>query len=244
VTSQDETDLDLVKPEILQPEKMTYVLEECVRRNSWLLDQGGERVLLYLKKKAGQKCHCTFRDMKERTHKQPDQDCVTCFGSGFVGGFDGPFPIIIGPLTTEQRIQQTDRGLRLNYQIETWMGPTPVVSQRDMIIRRNGDRCLVGPLTPVEGPGGVKVQQHFVIEILDGTDIRYKFGVVLPDQKTQPGIDKTSKNILNNGPSIAAIDSPKEREELYTSENQISHQNTNVDHIVKGRSIVFENTNY
>ena len=244
VTSNDETDLDLISPECLKPEKMTYILEEAVRRNAWMLDQGGERVLLYIKKRAGINCRCTYRDLKERTHKQPDQDCDICFGSGFVGGFDGPFPIVIAPLTTEQRVQQTERGLKLAYQIETWIGPTPIVSQRDMIIRRNGDRCLVGPLTPVEGPGGVIAQQHFVVEILDTTDIRYKFNIVLPDRKLQPGIDKSSKHVLHKGFNVATIDSPKEREELYTSEDKISHENENVDHIVKGRSIVFENTEY
>lgn len=244
VTSNDETDLDLIKPQTLQSEQMTYMFEEAVRRNSWLLDQGGEQVLLYIKRRAGVKCHCTYRDMKERTHKQPDQDCETCFGSGFVGGYDGPFPILIGPLTTEKRIQQTDRGLSLVYQIETWTGPTPIITQRDMIVRRNGDRCLVGPLTPVEGPGGVKVQQHFSVEVLNGTDIRYKFEVVLPGQKIQPGINKTSKHVLNMNPNIASIESPKEREELRTSENKISSQNVNTDHIVKGRSITFENIEY
>lgn len=244
VTSEDETDLDLISPVTMTPDKMTYMFEEAVRRNAWLLDQGGERVLLYIKKKAGVKCHCTYRDLKERTHKQPDQDCETCFGSGFVGGFDGPFPIIIGPLTTEQRVQQTDRGLKLAYQIETWTGPTPIINQRDMLIRRNGDRCLVGPLTPVEGPGGVKVQQHFVVEVLDGTDVRHKFKVVLPNQRSQPGIDKSSKHILHGGLNVATVDSPKEREELRTSEDFVSHENTNVDHVVKGRSITFENIEY
>ena len=245
VTNEDETDIDLVSPEVLKPEKMTYIYEEAVRRNAWLLDQAGERVLLYIKKRAGVRCHCSYRDLKARTHKHPDQDCDTCFGSSFVGGFDGPYPIIIAPLTTEQRIQQSDRGLKLAYQIETWLGPVPIVSQRDMIIRRNGDRCLVGPITPVEGPGGVRVQQHFIIEILDGTDIRYKFKVLpLPDMYHQPGIDKSSQNVLDGALNVATVDSPKEREELFTSEDRISHENDNVDHIVKGRSLSFESTEY
>jgi hypothetical protein len=246
VTPEDETDIDLVVPENLKPEKMSYIYEEAVRRNSWLLDQAGERTLLYIKKKAGKTCHCVYRDLKERTHRRPDQDCETCFGSGFDGGFDGPFPIRIGPLTTEQRIQQTDRGLKLMYQIETWMGPAPVVSQRDMIVRRNGDRCLVGPITPVEGPGGVMTQQHFVIEILDNTDIRYKFGVLpLPDKYHSIGINKNSTYVLDGKDlNVSKIDSPKEREELFTSEDKVSHENENVDHIVKGRSISFENINF
>jgi hypothetical protein len=245
VTAEDETDLDLISSEYVKPDKMDYIMEEAVRRNSWMLEQGGERVLLYIKKRAGVPCHCVYRDLKERVSKKPDQDCITCFGSGFEGGFDGPYPISIGPLMTEQKIMQTDRGLKLMYQVESWTGPAPLVNQKDMIIRRNGDRCLLGPITPVEGPGGVRVQQHFVIEILDGTDIRYKFNVnPLPDQASQPGIDKRSKSTLRNDLNVAAIESPKESEEFISSEDKVSHENKNVDRVVRGRSIVFENKNY
>jgi hypothetical protein len=245
VTLEDETDLDVIPPEYLKPEKTSYILDEAVRRNAWMLDQAGERVLLYITKRAGVACHCTYKDLKARTHKQPEKDCKTCYGSGFEGGFDGPFPIIIAPLTTEQRIQQTDRGLKLAYQIETWTGPAPVLNQRDLIVRRSGDRCLVGPITAAEGPGGVRVQQHFVIEFIDATDIRYHFNVnPLPNFRVQPGIDKTSQHLLINDKNVASIHSPKEREELITSEDKISHENKNVDRVVKGRDIFFENTEF
>ena len=238
VTNEDETDIDLVPPEYLKPEKSTYIWDESVRRNAWLLDQAGERVMLYLRKRAGKICHCTYRDLKERTHKAPDKDCPQCWGSSFVGGFEGPFPIIIAPLTTEQKIQQNERGLKLAYQIETWMGPSPIIAQRDLILRRNGDRCLVGPVTPVEASGGVMVQQHFTIEFIDSTDIRYTFPVQpLPQQYEQPSIDK-------QGVKVPEIDSPREREDNITSLNKVNPGNRNVDHIVRGRSMTFENTEY
>ena len=245
VTNEDETDLDLISCESVKPEKMTYIFEEAVRRNAWLLDNGGEHVLLFIKKKAGKLCHCVQRDLKQRVSKRADQNCPTCFGSDFEGGFDGPYPIIIGPLTTEQRVMQTDRGLKLMYQIETWIGPSPIVNQRDMIVRRNGDRCLLGPITPVEGPGGVRVQQHFTLEILDGTDIRYTYNILpLSDQKQQPGVDKSSRSTLRKDYNVAAIESPKETTELITSIDKTTDENKNVDHIVRGRSLTFENTNY
>jgi len=236
VTDEDETDLDLIKPEYLAPEKITYIFAEAVRRNAWILDQAGERVLFFAKKKAGEICPCTTTDVKQRTHRKPDQDCNICYGSGFVGGFDGPWPIIIAPLTTEQRISHTERGLGLKYQIETWTGPTPLMQQRDMIVRRNCDRCLIGPITPAEGPGGVILQQHFTIENLDTTDIRYKFPLQpLPNQLQQPGIDKA-------GTKLAEIHSPQEREELVT--NKGIDSGTGRKTIIRGRSMTFENKNY
>jgi len=236
VTDEDETDLDLIKPEFLAPEKITYIFAEAVRRNAWILDQAGERVLFYAKKKAGEVCPCTQRDVKQRSHRRSDQDCDICYGSGFIGGFDGPWPIIIAPLTTEQRINQTERGLNLKYQIETWTGPSPLMQQRDMIVRRNCDRCIIGPITPAEGPGGVILQQHFTLEYLDTTDIRYKFPMQpLPNQLQQPGIDKA-------GTKLAEIHSPAEREELVTDKGIDS--GTGRKTIVRGRSIKFENLNY
>lgn len=230
VTNVDETDLDLIKPEYLSPAKVDFMYEEAIRRNQWLLDQAGERVLLFIKKKAGQVCRCLKHDIKLITDGRAEQDCEFCYGAGFEGGYDGPFAIIVAPLTTEQRLTQTDRGAVLKYQIETWMGPTPLISQRDMIVRRNYDRVLLGPITRVEGPRGSIVQQHFVVEPLDTTDVRYKFPLQpLPNYTQQPGIDKP-------GTTMYEISSPKEREELIT--------NKGVDHVVRGRSINFENTNY
>ena len=230
LTEEDETDLDVLKPKYLEPEALTYIYAEAIRRNSWLLDNAGERVLLYLKKRVGVVCPCRIRDVKRRTHRRADYNCVKCYGVGFVGGFDGPFPIRVAPLTSEQRIMQTERGMKLAYQIETWTGPSPLVQQRDLVLRRNGDRALLGPITPVEGPGGVIVQQHFVLEVLDYTDIRYKLSTEpLPDKTVQPGIDK-------DGTKTPEIHSPKEREELVT--------NKGVDRVVKGRSISFENKLY
>jgi hypothetical protein len=248
VTAEDETDLDLLEPEYLKPEKMDYIYQEAVRRNQWLLEHGGERVLVYLKKKAGTVCPCMTRDVKIRSHVRADQDCSSCYGSGFIGGYDGPHPIIIANLTTEQRIMQTERGMKLNYQIETWTGPFPIIAQRDMILRRNGDRVLIGPITPVEGPGGVIVQQHFSIEIIDTTDIRYKFPIKpLLHQFVQPGIDKPGK-------FVPETNSPKESDALRTSsptkvENDVNDsinpdRNKTTDHIVKGRTITFENISY
>lgn len=256
ITPDDETDLDVIIPSYLQTEELSYIYEEAIRRNAWLRDQGGERVLVYIQKRAGEICSCTQRDMKPRSHRKPDQDCSMCFGSGFVGGFFGPIPIAIGNLTSEHRIQQTERGLHLVNQVETWTGPFPVLTQRDMMIRRNGDRCLIGPITKTDGPGGVLVQQNFSIETLDATDIRYTFPIQpLPNQfvENTTGIDK-------QGIKVPEVTSAKERESLVTGwdskadDDEIpskkSDRNKSVDAEFRnvrprrGRSIKFENIHF
>jgi hypothetical protein len=230
VTDNDETDLDVLHQVQLEGDRLSWIFEEAIRRNSWILDNAGERVLLFLKKRAGKICKCVKRDVKERTHKQPDQDCDVCYGSGFVGGFDGPYPIRIATPMTEQKIAHTDRGLTLQYQTDTWTSPTPLLSIRDMIVRRNGDRCLVGPPTPVEGPGGYVVQQHFSIEVLDRTDIRYTFPIQpLQNQFSEMAIDK-------RGIYVPEVNAPKEREELITQKD--------TSNVKKGRTIMFDNINY
>jgi Chitobiase/beta-hexosaminidase C-terminal domain len=244
VTAEDETDLDLLEPEYMKPEKLNYIWQEAIRRNSWLRDQGGERVLAFIKRKAGKVCSCVLRDIKQRTHVKPDKDCPICYGSGFVGGFYGPIPIIIAPLTAENKINQTERGLKLELQTETWIGNFPLLTQRDMIVRRNGDRMAVGPVTLTEVHGTL-TQQNFNIEVIDSTDVRYKFPIQpLEDQfvENTPGIDK-------DGIRSATVTSAKERENLITVEDkvvqeQVSHENKSVDRQPKGRTITFDNINY
>jgi hypothetical protein len=51
------------------------------------------------------------------------------------------------------------------------------------------------------------------------------------------GIDKA-------GVKVPSVTSPKETEELVTSMDKVAHENKNVDRQVRGRSIMFENTNY
>jgi hypothetical protein len=149
VTSEDETDLDLIQPEYVKPEKLTYIWEEAIRRNSWMRDQGGEKALAFIKRTAGTVCSCMLENIKQRSHRKPQKDCPICYGTGFVGGYYGPIPIILANLTAEHRIMQTERGLKLQLQVETWIGPFPIMTQRDMIVRRNGDRMLIVNVTTI-----------------------------------------------------------------------------------------------
>jgi len=150
-------------------EKLDYIWREAIRRNRWVLSQGGERVLVFIRKRAGIPCDCVNRPSSH----QPQSDCVKCFGVGFLGGYEGPYSMVIAPDDAERRVSQQVVGRVLEHTYEVWTGPSPMLSQRDFLVKLNGDRYSIGPVRMPSNRGMV-LQQHFNIGHLDEKDIRYK----------------------------------------------------------------------
>lgn len=149
-------------------EKLDYIWTEAIRRNLWIQFQGGERVKLFIRKAVGQKCGCG-----SSVHKQPSSDCLVCFGTGVLGGYEGPFDLIIAPDDSARKISQTNRGRTVEHGYDTWTGPRPLVSQRDFIVKLNGDRYGIGAVR-MPSNRGMQLQQMFPIGRLDEQDIRYQ----------------------------------------------------------------------
>jgi len=171
--SRAETELSKTPAARLGGEGMTYYWEEAVRRNKWILEQGGHRAQLYIAKKLGEKCpQC---QETAHTHNQPRADCTVCFGTGFVGGYEGPYDVIISPPFGAARVEHGERGYRFVKQPEVWMTSTPLVSQRDFLFLRDGKCYGIGEITQVEVRNHTVLQQHFTISALDSGDRRYTF---------------------------------------------------------------------
>lgn len=154
-------------------ETIDYIWKQGVRRNRWILEQGGERVKLFKRKVSGVPCPCRLDEKTLEWNKQPDQRCLTCFGTSWVGGYDGPIDIIIAPDDAERNVMQTNYGRKLEHQYEVWTGPSPAITQRDFIVKQTNERYSIGP---VRRPAvrGLPLQQHFNIGYLDTVDIRYR----------------------------------------------------------------------
>lgn len=168
-----ETPLEYCEPiSPMNSEKMDYIWAEAIRRNRWILEQGGERVKLFIRRANGNPCDCVWDARLEEYTKQPLNMCVRCYGTGWVGGYEGPIDIIISPDDAERSVTQTANGRVLEHSYETWIGPTPTVSQRDFIVKQNGERFSIGAVSRVQVRGLV-LQQSFNIKYLDSTDIRY-----------------------------------------------------------------------
>lgn len=167
-----ETPLDrAAKTNNFEVEKIDHMWAEAVRRNLWILFQGGERVKLFIRKAVGPQCGCN-----STYYKQPDSNCLVCYGTGIIGGYDGPFNIIIAPDDAEKKNSQTNRGRTMEHSYETWTGPRPLLSQKDFVVKLNGDRYGIGPVR-MPTNRGMQLQQMFSISSFDEADIRFKVAV-------------------------------------------------------------------
>jgi hypothetical protein len=138
-------------------ERVDYMWKEGIRRNNWILEQGGERVKLFNRRLNGEPCGCVAFNRETLEYaKQPDSLCKTCFGTGIKGGYDGPYDIIVGPDEGEKRISQEERGRRKEHNYGVWIGPSPIVAQKDFIVKLNNERFSIGAITYSSNRGNIR----------------------------------------------------------------------------------------
>lgn len=154
-------------------ETLDYIWREAIRRNYWILQQGGERVKIFVRKMSGIPCTCKLDPRLLEYSQQPSQRCTTCYGTGYVGGYEGPYDSMIAPDDAEVRYSQQPTGRRQEHTYEVWTIPTPVVTMRDFVVKQNNERYSIGPVRRPSNRGNV-LQQHFSIASLDDADIRYQ----------------------------------------------------------------------
>jgi hypothetical protein len=161
----------------IHTEKLDYIWTEAIRRNRWILEQGGERVKLFIRRVTGIPCTCQWDLRLFEFSQQPLNNCTLCYGTGFLGGFEGPTDVIVAPDDSESRITQTVAGRVRQHQYEVWTGPSPLLSQRDFLVKQNGERFSIGPVRRTQ-VRGVVLQQAFNIGYLEENDIRYRVPMV------------------------------------------------------------------
>lgn len=177
-----ETPLEWTEPiTVHHLESMDYIWREAIHRNSWILDQGGERVWVFIRKYTGETC----KECYDVDYSQPRNDCEVCYGTGIVGAYEGPFEMKIAPQDADKKISWQLEGLKLEHTYEVWGGPSPMLSQRDFLVKQNNERYSIGPVRMPTNRGNI-LQQHFALELLEHTDIRYKFPVYGTHDLTYP----------------------------------------------------------
>lgn len=169
-----ETPMEWCEPHsVLEVESLDYIWREAMRRNAWILQQGGERCKVFVRKTAGVHCACGLDSKTREWSKQPRNQCPKCFGTGFIGGYEGPYEAILVPDDGERRISQSAMGRRKEHTYEVWTSPSPLVTQRDFVVKQTNERYSIGAVRRPSHRGNL-LQQHFTIGYLDEGDIRYR----------------------------------------------------------------------
>jgi hypothetical protein len=151
----------------MEIDKMDYMQAEMVRRNAWLFEQVAEPAYLMLRRTKGLPCGCTDVDTK-----QPRTGCKVCYETGIQGGYYGPIDILFVDPDTEISRMIDENGVKVERKSRSYLGPSPIVQNGDLIIRRNGERMTIGNVT-YKSPRGVLLQQEFDAILLPSRDTRY-----------------------------------------------------------------------
>lgn len=158
----------------MEVDRMDYMQREMVRRNQWIFEQVGEPAYLMFRRRAGEPCGCTTTDTGH-----PRTRCPVCFEVGIVGGYYGPYDFLF--IDPDQATVRTidEGGIKVERASRSFLGPTPIIQDGDLIIRRNGERLAISTVT-YKMPRGVLLQQDFDVELLNPGDTRYLIPVPMP----------------------------------------------------------------
>lgn len=157
----------------LEVDKMDFMQAEMVRRNAWLLEQAGEPVHLLMRRTKGLPCGC-INGGQART------GCAICYETGIQGGYYGPYDVLFLDPDSEATREVMEGGVKVTRSSRSFLGPSPVIQSGDLLVRRNGERLVIGPIV-YKSPRGVLLQQDYTVERISSGDTRYKVPVRPPN---------------------------------------------------------------
>lgn len=148
---------------------------EAITKTRFIFDTVGEPAYVLLKKTNGQLCTCV-----DPNTVRARVNCKACYGVGYKGGYDGPYPITFTPPNAATSVKQGPDGKKRSRTAQSFLGPTPILNSEDIIIRFNGERLVV---TEVERTSiaGSTLQQSYTTEIITTADPRYFIPLVNPN---------------------------------------------------------------
>ncbi len=122
------------------PHSLERYFLEIRNRNRWLLERGGERVLLLKRKHEGTRC--PNYDTVRRRSREHQFDLV-CFGTGFVGGYFKPIEIMVSLVSGGvEQITWEQSGKRRISVRRSWTLWEPLLQNGDILVRKVGRQRL------------------------------------------------------------------------------------------------------
>jgi len=179
INRPDSIDTTLLSSEPLSylpnPDIGDWFLEEIRNREKLILDMGGEPVKLLKRRWEGTKCTVCYDEVR----RQAESDCLTCYGTGIVGGYYPQINItvsLVNPATRTLVIQ--DHGVKREVTPRCWMQWEPTIQGKDLIVTRQNARLWIQNVTPTLWKGLV-IHQNFDTEVIEHSNIIYKIPITL-----------------------------------------------------------------
>jgi len=222
-----ETDPAYLESNAISGEPVDWIWTEAIRRNAWIISMAGERFLVFLRKIAGEVCDCVYEDYGSN---QPSALCSLCYGTGFIGGYEEPIPIVAVVPAAKKEILIQEDGRKVEHINEFWCTNRPVLNQGDLLLRFDGSIHVIGGVRHVSVKGNIYLQQSFTVQELERTMPQYKL------------LDKTSIDSYRNLQYMSGANPPR------TSSAEFNLIANKIDPVTisdfKGRSVRYASLTY
>ena len=130
----------------------------------------------------GDRCTDCFNLTQKRETKS---NCLTCFGTGFRGGYFDQVDAFIDFNPTPQSVDITEFGEMQQSDTIAWATNYPPFKPRDLIVDPDERRWRVVAIRPIQ-PRGQLVQQFLQLREIQVVDVEYKLPVVQPVAPDDP----------------------------------------------------------
>ena len=140
----------MVRPlQYLPPtDNMTHWMSEIRNRANWALRMGGESIWLLKKKWVGDVCTSCWDSVRKQARNM--EECDSCYGTGLIGGYYKPIQIVASLISggSQEKVVVYEYGQRREFPMRSWTLWTPRLRNKDIIVRKNGQRMWLQNVTP------------------------------------------------------------------------------------------------
>jgi len=150
-----------------------FFLREIRSREKFILEMGGETVKYLKRRFEGTKCSVCWDEVRQ----QAENDCISCFGTGIVGGYYDVLDIkvsLVNPAV--KQITMQDHGMKSIIQPKSWTIWEPEISNKDIFVTKMNKRFWIVNVTPSLWRGLI-LRQSFDTELIEQSNIIYKIPV-------------------------------------------------------------------
>lgn len=143
------------------PHNIERYFLEIRERNRWILEMGGERVLLLKRKYFGTRCP-NFDQIRKHDLQSDD----ICYGTGWVGGYFKPIEIMVSLMNPAQENAVIEEfGRRRSFKPSSWCLWEPLLTNGDLLIRKNNQRFVITNVTQCRFRSYVTHQRFEMAEV-------------------------------------------------------------------------------
>lgn len=138
-----------------------------------LKEHKGRKVWIFPRKRFGQRCSCYDRVTKRKLRSS----CVTCYDTGWVGGYDSPMETYVQIYTPPKNTRKTQLGEINVENAVAKLSSYPELEEGWVIIEQENIRWRVGSQINVVRKSRATVRQEFNLKRIETGDIEYSLPI-------------------------------------------------------------------